>query len=189
MKHFMHSMIKAVTMAVGIRNYNVSGCYRDEIKMQTKYTNSVLKGFPMAAYNDDDDGDTVERNYIVSSSILDLAVNYLEEALQIIGNPSVEIPRLIELFIGWFESPTPTPFRIIISPNQSQAFSFGMTRIGNPEWAPICDVALRLEATTCSEVSCERIISQQRSILNKHTTQMSDDTMKCYLQIKKSLAL
>ena len=130
MKHFMHSMIKAVTMAVGLRNYNVSGYYRDEIKRETKYTNSVLKGFPMAAHNDDDDGDTVERNFTVSISILDLAVNYLEEALQIIGNPSVEIPRLIEMFIGWFESPTPAPFRIIISTNQSQAFSFGMIRIG-----------------------------------------------------------
>ena len=71
--------------------------------MQTKYTNSVLKGFPMAAYNDNDDADTVERNFTVSISILDLAVNYLEEALQIIGNPSEEIPKLIEMFIGWFE--------------------------------------------------------------------------------------
>ena len=70
--------------------------------MQTKYTNSVLNGFPMAAYSDDT-GDTVERNYTVSSSILDLAYNYLEEALKIIGNPSVEIPKLIEMFIGWFE--------------------------------------------------------------------------------------
>ena len=96
--------------------------------MQTKYTNSVLKGFSMTACNDD--GDTVERNYTVSSSILDLAYNYLEEALKIIGNPSVEIPKLIEMFIGWFESPTPAPFRIIISTNQSQAFSFGMIRIG-----------------------------------------------------------
>ena len=56
----------------------------------------------MGAYNTDG-GDTVERNYTVSSSILDLAVNYLEEALQIIGNPSEEIPKLIEMFIGWFE--------------------------------------------------------------------------------------
>ena len=47
MNHFMPSMLKAVTVAVGIRNYNVSGCYRDEIKMKTKYTNSVLKGFTM----------------------------------------------------------------------------------------------------------------------------------------------
>ena len=46
--------------------------------MQTKYTNSVLKGFSMTVCNDD--GDTVERNYTVSSSILDLAYNYLEEA-------------------------------------------------------------------------------------------------------------
>ena len=53
----------------------------------------------MAAYNDDD-GDTVERNYIVSSSILDLAVNYLEEAVQITGTLSEEIPRLIEMLIG-----------------------------------------------------------------------------------------
>ena len=101
MKHFMPSMLKAVTMAVGIRNYNVSGCYRDEIKMQTKYTNSVLKGFSMTVCNDD--GDTVERNYTVSSSILDLAYNYLEEALQIIGTPSGEIPKLIEMFIDCFE--------------------------------------------------------------------------------------
>ena len=56
----------------------------------------------MAAYNDDD-GDTVERNYTVSSSILDLAYNYLEEALKLIGNPSVEIPKLIEMFIDCFE--------------------------------------------------------------------------------------
>ena len=56
----------------------------------------------MGAYNTDGD-DTVKRNYTVSSSILDLVVNYLEEALQIIGNPSVEIPKLIEMFIGWFE--------------------------------------------------------------------------------------
>ena len=56
----------------------------------------------MAAYNDDD-GDTVERNYTVSSSILDLAYNYLEEALQIIGTPSGEIPKLIEMFIDCFE--------------------------------------------------------------------------------------
>ena len=70
--------------------------------MQTKYTLSVLKSFPMAAYNDDD-GNTAERNYTVLSSILDLAYNYLEEALQIIGTPPGEIPRLIEMFIGWFE--------------------------------------------------------------------------------------
>ena len=69
--------------------------------MQTKYTNSVLKGFSMTVCNDD--GDTVERNYTVSSSILDLAVNYLEEALQIIGTPSGEIPKLIEMFIDCFE--------------------------------------------------------------------------------------
>ena len=50
----------------------------------------------MGAYNTDG-GDTVERNYTVSSSILDLVVNYLEEALQIIGNPSEEIPKLIEM--------------------------------------------------------------------------------------------
>ena len=56
----------------------------------------------MAVYNTDG-GDTVERNYTVSSSILDLVVNHLEEALQIIGDPSVEIPKLIEMFIGWFE--------------------------------------------------------------------------------------
>ena len=56
----------------------------------------------MAVYNTDG-GDTVERNYNVSSSILDLVVNHLEEALQIIGNPSVENPKLIEMFIGWFE--------------------------------------------------------------------------------------
>ena len=98
----------------------------------------------MAAYNAGDDDDTAERNCTVSGSFLDLAVNYLEEAVQITGTLSEEIPRLIEMFIGWFENPTPAPFRIIISPNQSQAFSFGMTRIGNPEWAPICDVALRL---------------------------------------------
>ena len=102
---------------------------RDEIKTQTKYTNSVLNGFPMAAYNDDN-GDTVERNYTVLISILDLAVNHLEEALRITENPSEDIPKLIEMFIGWFESPTPAPFRIIISTNQSQAFSFGMIRIG-----------------------------------------------------------
>ena len=47
-----------------------------------------------------DDGDTVERNFIVSISILDLAYNYLEEALKIIGNPSVEIPKLIEMLVG-----------------------------------------------------------------------------------------
>ena len=56
----------------------------------------------MGAYNTDG-GDTVERNYTVSSSILDLVVNHLEKALQIIGDPSVEIPKLIEMFIGWFE--------------------------------------------------------------------------------------
>ena len=52
----------------------------DEIKEQTKHTKSFFKGFPMGAYNTDG-GDTVERNYTVSSSILDLVVNYLEEAL------------------------------------------------------------------------------------------------------------
>ena len=46
----------------------------------------------MGAYNTDG-GDTVERNYTVSSSILDLVVNYLEEALQIIGNPSEKNPK------------------------------------------------------------------------------------------------
>ena len=56
----------------------------------------------MGAYNTDGD-DTVKRNYTVSSSILDLVVNYLEEALQIIGNPSEEIPKLIEMFIDCFE--------------------------------------------------------------------------------------
>ena len=56
----------------------------------------------MAAYNDDD-GDTVERNYTVSNSILDLAYNYLEEALKIFGTPSGEIPKLIEMFIDCFE--------------------------------------------------------------------------------------
>ena len=70
--------------------------------MQTKYTNSVLKVFPMGAYNTDG-GDTVERNCTVSGSFLDLAVNYLEEALQIIGTPSEEIPKLIEMFIDCFE--------------------------------------------------------------------------------------
>ena len=57
----------------------------------------------MAAYNADNYDDTTERNCTVSGSFLDLAVNYLEEALQIIGNPSVEIPRLIEMLIGRFE--------------------------------------------------------------------------------------
>ena len=57
----------------------------------------------MAAYNADDDDDTAERNCTVSGSFLDLAVNYLEEALQIIGTLSEEIPRLIETLIGWFE--------------------------------------------------------------------------------------
>ena len=75
--------------------------YRDEIKMQTKYTNSDLKDFSITACNDD--GDTVERNYTVSSSILDLAYNYLEEARQIFGTPSGEIPKLIEMFIDCFE--------------------------------------------------------------------------------------
>ena len=56
----------------------------------------------MGAYNTDG-GDTIKRIYTVSSSILDLAVNYLEEALQIIGNPSEEIPKLIEMFIDCFE--------------------------------------------------------------------------------------
>ena len=45
MKHFMPSMLKAVTMAVGIRNYNVSGCYRDEIKMQLSILILSLKAF------------------------------------------------------------------------------------------------------------------------------------------------
>ena len=49
----------------------------------------------MTACNDD--GDTVERNFTVSSSILDLAYNYLKEAVQIIGTPSEEIPKLIEM--------------------------------------------------------------------------------------------
>ena len=56
----------------------------------------------MAAYNADDD-DTAERNCTVSGSFLDLAVNYLKEALQIIGTLSEEITRLIEMLIGWFE--------------------------------------------------------------------------------------
>ena len=54
----------------------------------------------MAAYNADDYGDTTERNCTVSGSFLDLAVNYLEEAVQIIGTLSEEIPRLIEMLIG-----------------------------------------------------------------------------------------
>ena len=57
----------------------------------------------MAAYNTDDDDDTAERNCTVSGSFLDLAVNYPKEALQIIGTLSEEIPRLIEMLIGWFE--------------------------------------------------------------------------------------
>ena len=56
----------------------------------------------MAAYNTDG-GNTLERNYTISGSILNLVVNYLEEAIQIIWNPSEEIPKLIEMFIGWFE--------------------------------------------------------------------------------------
>ena len=53
----------------------------------------------MATYNTDG-GNTVERNFTVSISILDLAVNYLEEAVQITGTLSEEIPRLIEMLIG-----------------------------------------------------------------------------------------
>ena len=56
----------------------------------------------MGAHNTDG-GDTVERNYTVSSSILDLVVNYLEEALQIIGNPSEKNPKAHWNVIGWFE--------------------------------------------------------------------------------------
>ena len=85
MKHIMPSMLKAVTMAVGIRNYHVSGslsrsnCLYLKMKLKSKlHTKSFFKGFPMGAYNTDG-GDTVERNYNVSSSILDLVVNYLEE--------------------------------------------------------------------------------------------------------------
>ena len=88
--------------------------------MQTKYTNSVLKGFPMAAHNDNDDGDTVKRNYTVSSSILDLVVNYLEEALQIIGNPSEEIPKLIEMSSAssnYFINKSKPSFQIWYDPN------------------------------------------------------------------------
>ena len=54
----------------------------------------------MAAYNAGDDDDTAERNCTVSGSFLDLAVNYLKEALQIIGTLSEEIPRLIEMLVG-----------------------------------------------------------------------------------------
>ena len=54
----------------------------------------------MAAYNADDDDDPAERNCTVSGSFLDLAVNYLKEALQIIGTLSEEIPRLIEMLVG-----------------------------------------------------------------------------------------
>ena len=60
----------------------------------------------MAAYNADDygdDDDTVERNCTASGSFLYLVVNYLKEALQIIGTLSKEITRLIEMLIGWFE--------------------------------------------------------------------------------------
>ena len=57
----------------------------------------------MAAYNADDYDDTTERNCTISGSFLDLAVNYLKEALQIIGTLSKEISRLIEMLIDWFE--------------------------------------------------------------------------------------
>ena len=46
MKHFMPSMLKAVTMAVGIRNYNVSGSLSRSnylnLKMKLKSKLSIL---------------------------------------------------------------------------------------------------------------------------------------------------
>ena len=73
----------------------------------------------MGAYNTDGD-DTVKRNYTVSSSILDLVVNYLEEALQIIGNPSEKIQKLIEMSLAgsnYFITKSKLSFQLWYDPN------------------------------------------------------------------------
>jgi hypothetical protein len=112
------------------------------------------------------------------------AYTYLHDALLKIGCGAKRVNRDIQTFKE-FVLFNKSPLTIIENIVGRNRYDFANARISEPAWRFLADVALRLEACTSSEVSCERTISAQRLILTCHNLRSDKRLLEARLTLMK----
>ena len=117
-------------------------------------------------------------------TVIDLAFNYLEEALLILGASDGQRSTAKACFLGWIEN-NKHPFEVIENAHHRPCYDFGIVRARRDDWSYIADIGLRLRYCACSEASCERMISAQRLLLSAQTLRRKDETISARLILMK----
>jgi hypothetical protein len=113
-----------------------------------------------------------------------LAYAYLREGVQKVGCPEARVDKDEKTFKE-FVLFNKSELTIVTNQVGHQRYDFANARINAPKWRFIADVALRLEACTASEASCERTISSQRLLLTCHNLRSDKRLLEARLTFMK----